>query len=209
MATNDRFCPARFLESRLWRSRSEMALRPHLFRSMMVSGCTCGEGLLLPLLVQHVTALHLPDPATLQMVLSAHNGLCRFTPQVFCYLTTLTGSMAPALSGIGRLVSPGGDIFLLNTGDSPMRTRPQSQHRRYLHPRHSKHRCSDHTTPHRSVGTRSPSLLGSSPSSAERPFRPWSSTRAHLPPADGQQCHRLRSCLRLEPERCQHLPLSR
>lgn len=29
MATNDGFCPAKFLESRLWRSRNETALLPH------------------------------------------------------------------------------------------------------------------------------------------------------------------------------------
>ncbi|WP_161787069.1 hypothetical protein [Leisingera daeponensis] len=39
---------------------------PHLFRSMMVGGCTCGEGLLLSLLVQHGIAARLADPKTLQ-----------------------------------------------------------------------------------------------------------------------------------------------
>ncbi|APG47163.1 hypothetical protein [Phaeobacter porticola] len=44
---------------------------PHHVRSMMVGGCTCGEGLLHPLLVQHGTAVRLADFTTLQRSLSA------------------------------------------------------------------------------------------------------------------------------------------
>ncbi|AUQ97655.1 hypothetical protein PhaeoP88_00251 [Phaeobacter inhibens] len=39
---------------------------PHPVRSMMVSGCTCGEGLFLPSLMQHGIAARLPAPETLQ-----------------------------------------------------------------------------------------------------------------------------------------------
>ncbi|AUQ71127.1 hypothetical protein PhaeoP54_02253 [Phaeobacter inhibens] len=35
---------ARLSESSRWRIRSECALRPHPFHSMMVGGCTRGEG---------------------------------------------------------------------------------------------------------------------------------------------------------------------
>lgn len=43
----------------------------HPFRSMTIGGCTCGEGLLLSLLVQHGIAARLADPKTLQTSLSA------------------------------------------------------------------------------------------------------------------------------------------
>ncbi len=37
-------------------------LSPHLYRKMMFDGCTCGEGLFFPLLVQHWTAARVADP---------------------------------------------------------------------------------------------------------------------------------------------------
>ncbi|MEP5267741.1 MAG: hypothetical protein ABJQ63_10270, partial [Lentilitoribacter sp.] len=54
----------------LWSNCSESLLCPRHFRSMMVGGCTRGEGPLLPLRAQHAITTWLPDTMTLQMLLT-------------------------------------------------------------------------------------------------------------------------------------------
>ncbi len=49
---------------------------PHLRRSKLVGGCTCGEGQLFPVPLRHGPSTMSPDPPTLQMVLSAHTRRC-------------------------------------------------------------------------------------------------------------------------------------
>lgn len=65
---------------------------PHPFRSMMFVGCTCGEGLLLPLLVQQGIIALVEDSQTLQKSLTA---LLRYSYRVHRWTSNTGESQWP------------------------------------------------------------------------------------------------------------------